>query len=784
MKIKINKISKMNLINGPNYYNQIQFHDKFIHNFGERHDIATCDESSFPFVELLQRTFEMGEAIDFYIELNSPIKHTMYDLINTSSVTVNSILQKFKACFTLNKERNQRYYRSDECFYSNIRFHMIDIRSQLYIMLNQDFRQTLIEIVLSYHHQKTSPATELLEKLIQNQFKDIEDHRIKHELEKLFQETIHRIRNIKFTIPLPTEIDKETFYTYRYELNRKIKNIFFDLTSPFVDIFLLARLFRSFKTKEESKNCILYTGMNHSIRITRFFEKIGAKVSPTMNLNCVGIIGDSLTFQFNWEWVYLALYQDPMYATQLKGNVYEDYLLINNIFWHNPTPWFSQKILTWMENTYPVKSFSNFVTEINETINTFQNLLQFNTTKQVSYWLSLYNSILKKNVTTVTQFQEEMGDMIKKLKRMKTHFKSGLSYGINNNLILDKNKVLASDYLNNLLEIILEMNPYQPILIKEEEKYDNVDSFLYLEEFKIKPLIVDIEYEMQQQFTILTHITLPKYYIKNIKQIRMYHDEIFAIYKILIDINEESLDEDGVNETEMKTKLITYYDNQPPQSIWMVLDKIKPTLIEFYKQIQQYKEEDIFYDFEEILEKMLLECTESYHLLKKLIGEEQMKEEIKNRYQLMSQPITQLIPQLNKFSRPSRRVGDDSETSLFSFLQDIKYFENWEIVDSIDMTKLITRTIHKISFLMNELLPSSHILMYHIVHRMFILVQQIESTPKPTDEELFNELIRIENALQYTWEQQMKLNTLGKKRKSTRKQSKRKSMRKQSKRNQ
>jgi len=36
---------KMNIVSGPHYYNQIKFKDKFIHNFGERHTIITCDDN-------------------------------------------------------------------------------------------------------------------------------------------------------------------------------------------------------------------------------------------------------------------------------------------------------------------------------------------------------------------------------------------------------------------------------------------------------------------------------------------------------------------------------------------------------------------------------------------------------------------------------------------------------------------------------------------------------------------------------------------------------------------
>jgi len=72
--------------------------------------------------------------IDFYIEHESPIKNKVYkisDVKKTHSLTIDSILKRFEPCFTLNKKVNDNYYRSDDCVYPNVRFHLIDIRSMI-----------------------------------------------------------------------------------------------------------------------------------------------------------------------------------------------------------------------------------------------------------------------------------------------------------------------------------------------------------------------------------------------------------------------------------------------------------------------------------------------------------------------------------------------------------------------------------------------------------------------------------------------------------------------------
>jgi hypothetical protein len=55
--------------------------------------------------------------------------------------------------------------------------------------------------------------------------------------------------------------------------------------SPLYDVYLLARLFRSYDPAEPARNIIIYNGARHSIHISEFFTSLSAKVSPTINNN-------------------------------------------------------------------------------------------------------------------------------------------------------------------------------------------------------------------------------------------------------------------------------------------------------------------------------------------------------------------------------------------------------------------------------------------------------------------------------------------------------------------
>ena len=57
----------MKQVKGPIYYNQIQFEDRFIHNFGDRHDGADfCTDYEMEFGQLIRNTLDTQDKIDFF----------------------------------------------------------------------------------------------------------------------------------------------------------------------------------------------------------------------------------------------------------------------------------------------------------------------------------------------------------------------------------------------------------------------------------------------------------------------------------------------------------------------------------------------------------------------------------------------------------------------------------------------------------------------------------------------------------------------------------------------
>lgn len=313
---------------GPIDYTEWKIGDKNIGIFGENHIIqqrdlrkmnwknTTCF-SSFLTSLVTQRS---DVFFDFFYELYMSDEDKYYnrDTIflnkgeenNNSDIAIFEIIDiEFKKCLTYNKN----------CPYKNLRAHYSDYRKNI-VGSTTNLWYIYDELLEKYYRDMELPKD--VKKSRHKIFDEYRDPKILLEyinsgikvfldsdkkINKQLDNNIYK-KEIKEFINLKLKLTKERLgkvieyyhgnmfhkivnYFYYYFINNDIfdeelRNSFMDILllmyTYIMDIYLLGRLFRTFKNKKDDKptsmnNCIIYVGNAHSRTYNEFMESIGAK---------------------------------------------------------------------------------------------------------------------------------------------------------------------------------------------------------------------------------------------------------------------------------------------------------------------------------------------------------------------------------------------------------------------------------------------------------------------------------------------------------------------------
>lgn len=308
-------------------------YDKNIYIFGELHGI---NSNCFTFTKNIENVGQFiinnikisDKFIDFFFELpfiKSKELEPNLELKSSSSTTLNMIENAFPGCFDL--------YKIDKCDYQNIRFHFANIRYQqsidiyknptfLQVFSNlliapilheynnyEDFRELykwfgyklqstypteyetyknignmkdFIKFILTeykqllYKQQENIPFPEVKEILLETLFNNIENEKIS------FKDTL-QLSHIKSIVDnLPFSYKSINNREENIDMLVNICNAWLNLDVHFMDLYLMSRIFRTFKYREYTnsnscKNIIIFVGNDHARNYKKVLEKLHFK---------------------------------------------------------------------------------------------------------------------------------------------------------------------------------------------------------------------------------------------------------------------------------------------------------------------------------------------------------------------------------------------------------------------------------------------------------------------------------------------------------------------------
>jgi len=240
-----------------------------IHNFGDVHHLRSgCsgkqEAKGFVSIEdLISETMSDNPAnpnlvVDFFFEAprtdNYGIDYHGNGGFNTlkkpllSQGAMNRLENKFRDCLTVGSQ----FLKQCRFEFPNGRIHAIDIRVELGI---DDY----LEKYIVKMGDKKSDNWQFFEILVKNQIFRVEDDNVRNELYELYDDI--------------EALSPQELYNQTYE--------------SLMDIYLLGRLFRSYKPLPDQKpktafhnapvrNAVIYSGNDHKKNYDKFFEKIGA----------------------------------------------------------------------------------------------------------------------------------------------------------------------------------------------------------------------------------------------------------------------------------------------------------------------------------------------------------------------------------------------------------------------------------------------------------------------------------------------------------------------------
>jgi hypothetical protein len=259
--------SSKRYVNGPSNITHYKLRDKEIYMFGEFHfPVNHCDPK-------LKNTIGIPIIFDYIIKSNPQIKIDFFfekqdrpnPFINYAMDVNDSIIPMpilitrgfFSACSTR---------LGCELYWPNLRMHGIDVRQ------TNDFLLSFLMNFLGSPGTKITGGTGLMEKLYA---KFLDPVRIFEEYK--INDQINGITDDKL---------KAEILTYAgNELNKKIENYnqtnyamdMFDIMAFYVDIYAIARIFRTFG-EYDSKYIMIYVGDQHRYMIDKFLNSLKPKI--------------------------------------------------------------------------------------------------------------------------------------------------------------------------------------------------------------------------------------------------------------------------------------------------------------------------------------------------------------------------------------------------------------------------------------------------------------------------------------------------------------------------
>jgi len=742
----------MKIVKGPIYYNQIKFEDRFIHNFGDRHDESSlCDNFDITFAELIRNTIKTHDKIDIFIEERSPTKFEATYPEESTSPTIDSIIldEEFKSCFTLDEENSKRFYRSKKCIYPNARFHSIDIRMQLAYEFNKkNVLSTVMKIFLSYKKDERTDLRRRLEELLQNQLKYVKEP-IKTKLQLEFDMIVERIKAIDIKLPEINE-DKDEFKDEKIDYS-----IFIQFTSGLMDIFLLSRLLRVFKDGSYAKNCILFTGLNHAIRISNFFNEIGADVSPAFNekIQCVKVDKNLLSFEFNPEWLIESLYHDNIlryinFSRDLYELCYQFKIYIERKKEvKEDTEEVKEEVKEVKEDIINptilliIKEYIHIhipdildITEYIHSLIILYKVLDCQTVKEKKQCILSITGLEYDNAIKLYEYQvenifEEMNKLIDKLipfSIKSSYIKNLISQEKAYNLVKIKKKIQK-----------LSIVPYEDPMPKQIELVNKIPiHYLEKEECKSKLIeIKDIILEISSKINLSWNNTIDN-----------YHVDEYLLYLAIIDDNIKNIDDIQESFKKFYKKI---YKSEPPQLDSIpIIKRFLPLLPDIVNDIETNKDDD---DIILKIDSYFRKSTDSYQYL---------------CYTMKPEYIDKYIEERDKNREDKSFDQLFCPDSILCFLQDNEYYDIWnkytenESGGVLSIKRLIYLVIHKlIQFIdkvsFSEIIIKLTTMMIKLVEKFKNII--IEPFSKEDITIFINDLIILENVLQYTWEQEMKI---------------------------
>ena len=225
-------------IQGPCFYSYINVlnedYKQYIHNFGDIHArYDTCKKEELSFSDLIKNTILQKQSslkIDIFLEL-FPSKFFL-----RKDNYMGDFFNIFKNCIILDIDGDV-IHRPESCEYPNAQFHLCDIR---WLFGELDDKDCL----LTYKN----------------------DANMKNTINRLLE------KQRRYMFPHVQSKWDEMYLEFRNQVEAYNKPSV-EIMSLLLDLYTISRMCRVYKNSYP-KNCIIYTGVNHSENIMKFFSEL------------------------------------------------------------------------------------------------------------------------------------------------------------------------------------------------------------------------------------------------------------------------------------------------------------------------------------------------------------------------------------------------------------------------------------------------------------------------------------------------------------------------------
>ena len=276
-----------------------------IYLFGDIHFKGLCSNDNIVQIDdFMEKTVQLNKnlPIDIYLEIPY-IGDVLYPQTIESKSYIHNVENKFYDCI----------YKKDKCKYPNLRVHYADFRSlhgddfimrntqrgaiyKVMVMLTKDLsnelylfgalEQMLKKIRPVLAQSKSENMFDTMYMLydvngkITKQYQNIQDKSIVSTIRQYYSKIYDNpdfskstILNMIDSIIHDISVDPSKSII----LHGKIKNIFIKILLPILDIYMLGRIFRTYKQKNakyssQAKNIMLYAGQHHIVHIGNVLE--------------------------------------------------------------------------------------------------------------------------------------------------------------------------------------------------------------------------------------------------------------------------------------------------------------------------------------------------------------------------------------------------------------------------------------------------------------------------------------------------------------------------------